>query len=123
MEMGQAISLSTNDNSLGKQTQAIRRDAELTQKQLAEKVGLSDGSIVRFYESGQSNPSLEILQKIAAACGYRHENVFKKNAMNKMISLSCWTIDIKQTQKYKPLSAGTKASLTIPVQVLKLSLK
>ncbi|HTN05464.1 helix-turn-helix transcriptional regulator [Agriterribacter sp.] len=83
MEMGQAISLSTNDNSLGKQIQAIRQDAGLTQKQLAEKVGLLDGSIVRFYESGQSNPSLEILQKKAAACGYRHENVFKKRAIIK----------------------------------------
>ncbi|MBX2924765.1 MAG: helix-turn-helix transcriptional regulator [Chitinophagaceae bacterium] len=54
---------------MGKQIQAIRRDTGLTQKQLAEKVGLSDGSIVRFYESGQSNPSLEILENIATACG------------------------------------------------------
>lgn len=45
---------------------------------MVTKVGLSDGRIIRFYESGQSNPSLEILEKIAAACGCRHENVFQK---------------------------------------------
>lgn len=43
---------------------------KLTQKQLAEKVGTKQSAIARF-ESGNSNPSLDFLQKIASAMGYQ----------------------------------------------------
>ena len=40
----------------------------MTQKQLAEKVGTKQSSIARL-ESGNYNPSLQFLQKVANALG------------------------------------------------------
>ena len=45
-----------------------RKAAGLTQKQLAEKMGTAQANISRF-ENGNSNPSLEFLQKMAACMG------------------------------------------------------
>ena len=59
---------------LGPQYEAIcaaiesRKAAGLTQKQLAEKMGTAQANISRF-ENGNSNPSLEFLQKMAACMG------------------------------------------------------
>ena len=47
---------------------ASRKAAGLTQKQLAEKMGTKQANISRF-ENGNSNPSLEFLQKMAACRG------------------------------------------------------
>ena len=46
----------------------VRKAAGLTQKQLAEKMGTAQANISRF-ENGNSNPSLEFLQKMAACMG------------------------------------------------------
>lgn len=40
----------------------------ISQKELAEKIGTKQSAIARF-ESGDVNPSLEFLQKIASAMG------------------------------------------------------
>ena len=59
---------------LGPQYEAIkaavasRREAGLTQKQLAERMGTAQANISRF-ENGNANPSLEFLQKMAACMG------------------------------------------------------
>ena len=59
---------------LGPQYEAIRaaiasrKAAGLTQKQLAEKMGTAQANISRF-ENGNSNPSLEFLQKMASCMG------------------------------------------------------
>ena len=49
-----------------------RREKNLTQKELAELVGTRQSNISRL-ESGNYNPSLEFLQKIASAMGKRLE--------------------------------------------------
>lgn len=59
---------------LGPQYEAIRaavksrKEAGLTQKQLAERMGTAQANISRF-ENGNANPSLEFLQKMAACMG------------------------------------------------------
>lgn len=50
---------------LGQQIRALRKEAELTQEQLAEALGVSV-SAVHKWESGKSNPELEMLVEIAA---------------------------------------------------------
>ncbi len=45
-----------------------RKEAGLTQKQLAEKMGTKQANISRF-ENGNANPSLEFLQKMASCMG------------------------------------------------------
>lgn len=47
---------------------AIRRAADITQRELAEKVGC-DKNAICAYETGQIAPSLQMLRKIAAALG------------------------------------------------------
>ena len=45
-----------------------RKETELTQKQLAEKSGISQGDISKL-ENGNANPSLRTLQRLAAGMG------------------------------------------------------
>lgn len=47
---------------------ASRKEAGLTQKQLAEKMGTAQANISRF-ENGNANPSLAFLQRMASSMG------------------------------------------------------
>lgn len=49
-----------------KRIRKYRHDAELTQENLAEKVGVSR-VYIGYVEQGRNTPSLEILEKIAKA--------------------------------------------------------
>lgn len=49
---------------------SIRLKKRLTQKDVAEKLGTKQSAVARL-ESGNINPSLEFLQKIAQAMGYK----------------------------------------------------
>lgn len=61
-------------NSLEPQYEIVRQlikernELNLTQKQLAERVGMKQSNISRL-ESGNYNPSMDLLQKIAQALG------------------------------------------------------
>lgn len=48
----------------------------ITQKQLAKKIGTKQSAIARL-ESGNANPSLSFLEKIALALGYKLKIQFK----------------------------------------------
>ena len=45
-----------------------RRDAGLTQKELAERTGIAQGDISKL-ENGNANPSIRTLQRLAAGMG------------------------------------------------------
>ncbi len=47
-----------------------RKESGLTQKQLADKTGITQADISRL-ESGSANPSLRTLQRLAAGMGMR----------------------------------------------------
>lgn len=51
-----------------KQIIKSRTEQNMTQKQLAEKIGIKQSNISRL-ESGNYNPSLDFLKKVAAALG------------------------------------------------------
>jgi transcriptional regulator with XRE-family HTH domain len=53
---------------LGQQIMIARKDKQLTQKELCNKVGISLNSLSRF-ERGLSNPRIETLQNIAKELG------------------------------------------------------
>lgn len=63
--------------TVGQKIKKIRKEAGLTQGELAEKCGLATfasgtkSRAITDYERGVRNPSFEILQKIAVACGYK----------------------------------------------------
>ena len=58
----------TSTNQLGDVLKARREGIGLTQRQLAEKLGV-EGSHVAFLESGRRKPSLKLVAKIADTLG------------------------------------------------------
>lgn len=50
--------------SLGKKVQKLRKQATLTQEELAEKIKVSR-AYIGYIEQGRNAPSLEVLEKIA----------------------------------------------------------
>lgn len=59
-----------------KQIIKIRSELNMTQSELAQKCGILQSNISRF-ESGNYNPSLEFLQKIAVGLGKKLHIEFK----------------------------------------------
>jgi transcriptional regulator with XRE-family HTH domain len=47
-----------------------RRRAGLTQRQLAERAGTTQSAIARL-ETGQTNPSFDLVVRLIEACGFR----------------------------------------------------
>ena len=72
MENGEKILLETQQKVTIQRTVDIykqyRKDLGLTQSELGKRAGISQPNITRF-ESGNYNPSLEFLVKIAGAMG------------------------------------------------------
>ena len=72
MENGQKILLETQQKVTIQRTVDIykqyRKELGLTQSELGKRAGISQPNITRF-ESGNYNPSLEFLVKIAGAMG------------------------------------------------------
>lgn len=56
------------DNLIGKRIKDFRKAANLTQKQLGERIGVS-GAMIGQYETGVRNPKRETVEKISAALG------------------------------------------------------
>lgn len=52
--------------NIGERIKHIRKESGVTQKQLAEKLGMTQAAIVQF-ESEKSNPKIDTLKKIANA--------------------------------------------------------
>jgi transcriptional regulator with XRE-family HTH domain len=58
------------DYKLGKRLQHMRKVADLTQEELAEKIHTSS-TWVTYIETGREIPNLKMLQKIARALGIK----------------------------------------------------
>jgi len=61
---------------LGKRIASLRKDAGLTQDQLAVKTGL-DRTFIGYLEKGNRNPSVETANKIARVLGVKIDEIFK----------------------------------------------
>lgn len=53
--------------NVAEQIKQARKKANLTQEELAERIGLSGKMVISHYESGTRKPSLLTLEKIANA--------------------------------------------------------
>lgn len=60
---------------LGKRIQKLRKKADLTQEQLAEKIGISR-SYMGYIEQGRYSASLEVLEKITRALKIKMNDLF-----------------------------------------------
>lgn len=61
--------------TLGKKIQKLRKEARLTQEELAERVNVSR-AYMGFIEQGRNTPSLEVLEKISKILKIPLSNLF-----------------------------------------------
>lgn len=61
-------SIDSSRREIIRQVVRERKRQKLTQKELAEKIGLKQSNISRL-ETGKSNPSIDFLQRVAAGLG------------------------------------------------------
>ena len=67
--------ITEKDKRLGKSIRKYRKQANLKQYQLAEKIGLSD-KYIQLIESGERKPSLRTVYKIGIALGVKVQDLF-----------------------------------------------
>lgn len=65
---------------IGKRIKQIRKSKKLSQAELAEKVGLSDG-YMSYIETAAKCPSLEVLVLIANALGVTADEILAENLL------------------------------------------
>ena len=61
--------------ALGKRVQRVRKNAGLTQEELAEKVGISR-AYMGYIERGRYSASLEVIEKVARALKVKMSDLF-----------------------------------------------
>ncbi len=71
------------DSRVGRRVRDLRRRLGLTQKELAERCGLSP-VYVQFIESGKRHPSLKALSRIAEALGVELDDLFVDEDMSRV---------------------------------------
>lgn len=67
--------ITENDKKLGKKIQKLRKQADMTQEQLAERVRLST-KYIQFIENGNRIPSLKTIYRIARALDIKVQEIF-----------------------------------------------
>ena len=63
------------DYRLGRKIQRIRKERELTQEKLAEKIGVST-TWIGYIETGYKRPNLKMIYKIANALRVKVKDIF-----------------------------------------------
>lgn len=62
--------ISQKDYKFGRYLQKIRKSKNITQEELAEKIGTSQ-TWIAYIETGRNQPNLDMLQKIAKVLGVK----------------------------------------------------
>lgn len=62
--------ISQKDYKFGRYLQKIRQSKNITQEELAEKIGTSQ-TWIAYIETGRNQPNLDMLQKIAKVLGVK----------------------------------------------------
>lgn len=63
------------DYRLGRKIQKLRKEKELSQEKLAEKVGVST-TWIGYIETGYRRPNLKMVYRIARALGVKVKDIF-----------------------------------------------
>lgn len=70
---------------IGKILKYIRKEKKLTQKQLANNLNIAQTTL-SGYETKYSNPTFEVIEKIANSCNY--EIIFRNKDTNEEVTTS-----------------------------------
>lgn len=63
------------DYRLGRKIQRLRKEKDLTQEKLAERIGIST-TWIGYIETGYRRPNLKMLYRIARALGVKVKDIF-----------------------------------------------
>jgi len=89
-------------NELAQRIRTARREAHLSQTELAQGIGLSDKSI-SAYEQGRSIPPIEKLKRIAACTNHPFSYFTQDNIDNATITAKLLSIERELTEVKKLL--------------------
>lgn len=70
--------------NIGEKIRLLRKKAGLTQKELGQKLGISQAAIGQF-ETNRSNPQIETLQKIASALDVPVQDLLPDTLYNRLL--------------------------------------
>lgn len=73
--MATATRITKQDYRLGRKISRIRREKDITQEKLAEKVGVST-TWVGYIETGYRRPNLKMIYRIAKALSVKVKDIF-----------------------------------------------
>ena len=76
----------------GERIKIIRKSKKISQKKLAETIGCATVSIQK-YESNERTPSLEVLNKIAAALGVTVSEILGESLSSKNLTLESFNTE------------------------------
>jgi transcriptional regulator with XRE-family HTH domain len=108
------------DMTVAEKIKAARKNAEMTQEQLAGKTGISLMSI-RRYEANERQIKIEQLQRIASALGVSLDSLLSSNAITNIHTEETVTnnfINAKLTQILLALDRGTPGDSSINYKAL-----
>ena len=69
------MAITKRDYRLGRKIQRVRKEKELTQEKLAEKIGVST-TWIGYIETGYRIPNLKMIYRIANALGVKVKDIF-----------------------------------------------
>ena len=78
--------------TIGEKIKAIRKEKGLTQKELAEKLGVS-ASMIGQYETNVRNPKFETIQKISSCLGVPTAEIVDLSSISPALSSMCTLIE------------------------------
>lgn len=73
--MATATRITKQDYRLGRKISRVRREKDMTQEQLAEKVGVST-TWIGYIETGYRRPNLKMIYRIARALNIKVKDIF-----------------------------------------------
>lgn len=98
-------------NTLGEKIKTLRKSNNLTQKELALKIGVTASTVTK-YENGQLEPNIDILNKISNIFNISVSNLIDDNYSRKEFSTESEFLNFYELLNSKEIADETISELT-----------
>lgn len=98
-------------NTLGEKIKTLRKSNNLTQKELALKIGVTASTVTK-YENGQLEPNIDILNKISNIFNISVSNLIDDNYSRKEFSTESEFLNFYELRNSKEIADETISELT-----------
>lgn len=75
--MSYLVNMAINYENLGRKLRQLRKEQNITQEELAEKVGLDPRTVLEIEAGKRENPTVKTLNKIAEALGVKLSEILE----------------------------------------------